>query len=159
AWASFACTLATGLGVAPDFAPPLLPSHATATAAARGIYKGKTSEPVDAAAFTFFRDHFGFVPNLFRAQAARPDVVEAEARMIASLLQPDDALTRRQKEQVMLVACAWDRNEYGLAFWSDALRRTGMTLETCDQIAAGHAVADVAGPDKPLLDLAGKLAS
>ena len=154
AWASFTYTLATGLSVTPDFAPPPLPSRAPATAVGRGIYTGKISEPGDAAAFAFFREQFGFVPNLFHAQAVRPDVIEAEAGMIASLLLPEDALTRRQKELVMLVACARERSESGLVFWSDKLSRTGMPLETCRRIAAGH----LAGPDEPLLDFAAKLA-
>lgn len=153
AWANFTCTLATGLGVAPDFAPPPLPSRIQSTAVTREFYTSNVS--IDAAAFTFFREQFGFVPNLFRAQAARPDVVEAEAGMIASLLLPEDGLTRRQKELVMLVACAWDRNEYGVAFWSEVLRRAGIPQETCDRIAAGHLV----GPDEPLLDFAAKLAA
>lgn len=157
AWASFTCTLATGLRVAPDFAPPPLPSRAQPTAVTRESYTSNVT-PVDAVAFTFFLEQFGFVPNLFRAQAERPDAVEAEGGMIASLLLPEDALTRRQKELVMLVACAWDRNEYGLAFWTEVLRRTGIPLETCDRIAVGQAVSDVAGPDKPMLDFAAKLA-
>jgi RNA polymerase sigma-70 factor, ECF subfamily len=154
AWASFTCTLAAGLGVAPDFAPPPLPSRSMATTAPRGIYKGGISGSGDASIFALFREHFGFVPSLFHAQATRPDVVEAEGGMIASLLLSEGALTGRQKELVMLVACAWDRNEYGLALWSELLRRAGIPEETCDSIAVG----DVAGPDKPLLHFAAKLA-
>lgn len=157
AWASFTCTLATGLGVAPDFAPPPLPSRTQSTAVTREIYTSNVNDRVDAAAFTFFREQFGFVPNLFRAHAARPDVLEAEVGIIGSLLLPEDALTRRQKELMMLVASAWDRNEYGVAFWRHTLSRTGMTLETCDRIAAGHAEGFVARQDKPLFDLAAKL--
>jgi RNA polymerase sigma-70 factor (ECF subfamily) len=159
AWTGFACTLAMGLGVAPDFAPPPLPSGAKATAAALGIYTGKSTEPVDAPAFAFFREQFGFVPNLFRAQAVRPVFVEAEAGLIAALLLPEDALTRRQKELVMLVASAWDRNEYGVALWSEILQRAGMPLQTCDQIVASHATAPATSADTPLLDLAAKLAA
>lgn len=155
AWASFTCTLAAGLCVDPDFAPPPLPSRAKATAAARGIYKGKITERCDAAGFAFFHDHFGFVPNLFRVQATRPEVIEAEAGLISSLLLPEGALARRQKGLVMLVACAGDRNEYGVALWSEILRRAGVPLETSDRIAAGHVV----GPDKPLLDFAANLAA
>ena len=155
AWASFTCTLATGLVVAPDFAPPPLSSRTQSTPVTREICTSNVSGPGDLAAFPFFREQFGFVPNLFRAQAARPDVVEAEAGMIASLLLPENGLTRRQKELVMLVACAWDRNEYGVAFWSEVLRRAGIPQETCDRIAAGH----LAGPDEPLLDFAAKLAA
>ncbi len=154
AWASFICTLAAGLCVDPDFAPPPLPACAAARAAP-GIYRGEMNGSPDGSAFAFFREHLGFVPNLFRAQAARPAVVEAEAGLIASLLMTEDALTIRQKELVMLVACAWDRNEYGLALWSELLRRAGMPLETCDRIAAG----DIAGPDKPLLDFAARLSA
>jgi len=153
AWSSFTCTLAMGLGVAPDFAQPPLPSRTQATRVTREIYTSNISELTDAAC-TFFRDQFGFVPNLFRAQAPRPDVVEAEAGLIAALFSSEEALTRRQKELVMLVTCAYDRNEYGRAFWSDALRRSGMPLEASDRIAASHD----ADPDKPLLDFAAKLA-
>jgi RNA polymerase sigma-70 factor, ECF subfamily len=154
AWASFICTLATGLCVDPDFAPPALPSRSKAIAAAPGIYKGEISGSGDAAVFAFFREHLGLVPNLFRAHADRPDVIEAEAGLMAALLVSEDALTIRQKELVMLVTCAWDRNEYGLALWSEVLRRTGVPSEICDRIAAGH----VAGPDKSLLDFAARLA-
>jgi RNA polymerase sigma-70 factor (ECF subfamily) len=125
-----------------------------ATAATRGIYKSEIGGSGDEVVFAFFREHFGFVPNLFRARAVRPEVVAAESEMIASLLVPEDALTSRQKELVMLVACAWDRNEYGLALWSELLRRAGIPLETCDRIAAG----EFAGPDKALLDFAARLA-
>jgi RNA polymerase sigma-70 factor (ECF subfamily) len=157
AWTGFACTLAMGLGVPPDFAPPPLPSRNKATAAGRGIYTSENTAPVDGPAFDFLREAFGFVPNLFRAQAVRPEVVEAEAGMIASLLLHEDALTRRQKELLMLVASAWDRNEYGVALWSETLKRAGMPLETCDQIVAGHASSPAANAETPLLDLAAKL--
>jgi RNA polymerase sigma-70 factor (ECF subfamily) len=159
AWASFICTLAAGIGVAPDFAAPAPSPRSIATAATVGIDKCEISGTADAPVFAFFREHFGFVPNLFRAQAVRPDLIEAEARIIASLLLPEDSLTARQKELVMLVACAWDRNEYGLALWSELLRRNGIPLETCDQIAAGLATANITEPDKPLLDFAAKLAA
>jgi len=143
--------------VGPDFAAPPLPSGNKAPAAVRGIYTSKRMEPLDGPGFAFLREQFGFVPNLFRAQAVRPDVVEAEAGMIASLLVTEDALTRRQKELLMLVASAWDRNEYGVALWGETLKRAGMPLETCDHIVAGHASSPETSADTPLLDLAAKL--
>ena len=157
AWASFICTLATGLCVEPDFAPPPLPSRSMASTGTPGTYKGEINGSAEAAVFAFFREHLGLVPNLFLAQAARPDVIEAETGLIAALLVPD-ALTIRQKELVMLVTSAWDRNEYGMALWSEVLRRTGVPLETCDRIAAGQVGSEVIGHDKPLLDFTAKLA-
>jgi RNA polymerase sigma-70 factor, ECF subfamily len=159
AWASFACTLSTGLGTAPDFAPPPLPSQTARTAFAREVYTSKFDEPQDSPMFDLFREQFGFIPNLFRAQASRPDVVEAQARLISVLLFPEDALTRQQKELLMLVVCASDRSEYGVALWSELLRREGIPLEVSDRIVADHRNASISDPDRQLLDFAARLAA
>ncbi len=86
AWGKFECSLAAGLGVAPDFAPPppapkkAAPAPETIGEERFGPYLHFAEHDTrDLAPFAFFRDNFGFVPNLYRAQAAAPKVLEAEA--------------------------------------------------------------------------------
>ena len=54
--------------------------------------KADTFEP-----FAFLRERFGFIPNVFRAQSLRPDVIEAEVEAIRVLLLTDDHLTPTAK--------------------------------------------------------------
>ena len=63
-----------------------------------------TSEPKDPdtfAHFAFFRSSFGFVPNMFRAQTLREDVIDAEALAVGNVLLTEDLLTRKQKESIL----------------------------------------------------------
>lgn len=39
--------------------------------------------------FAFFRERFGVVPNLFRAQTLLPRVIEAEARIASTVLHEE----------------------------------------------------------------------
>ena len=57
--------------------------------------------PTDSAPFAFLRNQFGFVPSVFRAQTARPDVLEAEVFAIRCILLSEEALSRRQKERIL----------------------------------------------------------
>ena len=159
AWASFACTLSTGLGTAPDFAHPPLPNRKQRGASEPGVYTSKFEEAEDSPVFAFFREQFGLMPNLFRAQASRPDVLEAQAKLISAVLLPGDVLTRLQKELLMLAVCGSDRNEYGVALWSELLRKAGITEEICDRIAGDHPKTELANHDKQLLDFGVKLAA
>src|SRR6476659_7037661 len=58
---------------------------------------------VSFAPFSAFREHFGFVPSLFRCQSLLPRLVEAETGLLASILFKDRSLSRQQKERVLLV--------------------------------------------------------
>jgi RNA polymerase sigma-70 factor (ECF subfamily) len=107
------CALSTGVGAVSDFTPRTIPSpvHARsvcndfspATGEKSGFYlHAPELNPDDFAPFAFLRDQFGSVPNVFRAQTLRPAVLEAEACAIRSVLVPEDALTRAQKERILL---------------------------------------------------------
>jgi hypothetical protein len=56
--------------------------------------------------FASFQELYGFVPNLFRAQTLLPRVIEAEAGIAATVLLKERALSRSQKEFIMLVVAA-----------------------------------------------------
>ena len=58
----------------------------------------KVALPHSFPAYETFRDHFGFVPAIFRAQSLLPRVIEAEAQLVAAVLLAPGALTRVQKK-------------------------------------------------------------
>src|SRR5215472_12038958 len=97
---NFLCTLSVGLGSAPDFEAKKISSgetnqqldnqssrhHETSGPYLRAVESSAASFPP----FAFFQEQFGFVPNIFRAQTLRPDVLEAEACVIRAVLLTDD---------------------------------------------------------------------
>ena len=115
--------------------------------------KADTFEP-----FAFLRERFGFIPNVFRAQSLRPDVIEAEVEAIRVLLLTDDHLTRLQKERILLVVSAANRNTYFVAVHSEILRTLGISPDDADKIAVEHRQAGLGAADTALLDFALKLA-
>src|SRR5215469_12159304 len=75
-------------------------------------YLRKTELGADFAPFASFREHFGFVPNLFHAQTVLPRVIEAEAGIAATVLLKQAALSRIQKDQILLRVAAAHHNTY-----------------------------------------------
>ena len=108
--------------------------------------------------FAFLRERIGFIPNVFRAQSLRPDVIEAEVQAIRVLLLTGDHLTRLQKERILLVVSAANRNTYFVAVHSEILRTLGISPDDADKIAVEHRQAGLGAADTALLDFALKLA-
>jgi RNA polymerase sigma-70 factor (ECF subfamily) len=106
---------------------------------------------------SLFLERFGFIPNLFRAQTLRPDLIEAEAGAFRNVLQPEDALSHEQKECILLVGSAANLNTYCVAAHCEMLRLMGVSMEESDQIAVDHHQADLSEADKTLLDFVLKL--
>jgi RNA polymerase sigma-70 factor (ECF subfamily) len=181
----FLCTLSFGLGVEPDADPwPLsargkgtepppgdargpLPRGAKGRPAGvpggPGAAGGRYLEAADLAPsefppFAFFKDRFGFVPNIFKAQTLRPDVLEAEARAVGAVLLTEDVLSRVQKESILLAVSAANLNTYCVAVHCEFLRALGIDPEVSDQIAVDHHRSDLPAADKALLDFALRLA-
>jgi uncharacterized peroxidase-related enzyme len=107
--------------------------------------------------FAFFRENFGFIPNIFRAQTLRPDVLETEAYAVGTVLLSDDILTRVQKEYILLVISAANLNTYCVAVHCEMLRALGVPEDTSDQIAVDHHHARLSEADTALLDVALRL--
>src|SRR5271166_6073001 len=169
AWANFISSLSIGVGAAPDFEPVPLPAaahfdaptHRTGPGMDRG---GPYLEAPDLRAeafvpFAFFRESFGFIPNVFRVQISLPNVIEAEAEAIRLVLLTDDHLTRLQKERILLVVSAANRNTYFVAVHSEILGTLGISPDDADKIAVEHRRAGLAEADVALLDFALKLAA
>jgi RNA polymerase sigma-70 factor (ECF subfamily) len=113
--------------------------------------------PVDGQPFICLREQIGFIPNLFRAQSVRPDLVEAEVLALDRILFAEDLLSRIQKENILLVISAANLNTYLIAVHTQILNALGVPLEESDQIVEDHRIAPISTEDKALLDEVRKL--
>lgn len=168
--AVYRCTLSVGLGPKPDFEPGKLPSkmiilpreahhHGGHEAAhKRGPYvRVPYLNPNTFAPFAVLYQSHQFVPNFFRAQTLRPDLLAAQTEAVAKLLLPEDVLTRLQKECILLAVSAANLNSYCVAIHCNLLRGLGIPAEEGDQIAVDHHQSLLSNADKALLDFAIKL--
>src|SRR5262249_50460933 len=62
--------------------------------------------------FEQVRATFGFLPNFFKAQTLRPDLIEAQLALIGGTMVKEGALTRRHKEYIFLVCSAANLSTY-----------------------------------------------
>jgi len=116
--------------------------------------------PIDEAEFPPFqqiRDAFGFLPNFFRAQTLRPDLIEAELSLIGGVMVKEGALARRQKEYVFLVCSAANLSTYCVTAHCEIVRMLGIHGPEPEQIALDHNRTNIAPEDKALLNFALKL--
>jgi uncharacterized peroxidase-related enzyme len=103
------------------------------------------------------RDGFGFVPNTYRDQKARPDLIEAQVGLVQALLVKQGALTRQQKEHVFLVCAAANLSTYCVTLHCEIVRMLGITGPEPEQIALDHTATMLPVADKALLNFARKL--
>ena len=103
------------------------------------------------------KDSFGFVPNYYRAQTMRSDLVDAEAQLVDAILVKQSALTRQQKEYIFLVCSAANLNTYCLTAHCEIVRMLGIEGPEPEQIALDHTAAKIPVSLKALLNFAAKL--
>jgi len=113
----------------------------------------------DSEPLKIFKQHFGFVPKVFRAQMTRPDLVEAQAKLIEAILLKTKSLTRRQKEFIVIAVSAANQNTYFVGLHTQILQILGVKAEESDQIAVDHRRAPLTEIDRALLEFARKLAT
>src|SRR5262249_10151331 len=103
------------------------------------------------------RDGFGFVPNFYRAQTARPDLIDAELQLMKAILATEGALTRQQKEYIFLVCSAANLSTYCLTAHCEMIRMLRIEGPEPEEIALDHTAAKIPVPLKALLNFAAKL--
>ena len=116
--------------------------------------------PVDEDAWEPFqqiRATFGFLPNFFKAQTLRPDLIEAELALIGGTMVKDGALPRRLKEYVFLVCSAANLSTYCVTAHCEIVRMLGIHGPEPERIALDHNRTDLPPRDKALLTFALKL--
>ena len=169
----FLCALSSGLGPQPDrelvalpsakigpseVALRRMPSHAAHGSGKKGPYvRTVYQSPETFKPYLLLKDSHGFIPNFFRAQAAWPDVAEAEAYTVSKILMPEDVLSRLQKECILLAVSAANLNSYCVAAHCNLLRGMGLSPEEGDQVAVDHHEANLTEADKALVDFTLKI--
>jgi RNA polymerase sigma-70 factor (ECF subfamily) len=114
--------------------------------------------PVDFPPFAGILKTHGFIPNVYRAQSLRPDVLQAAGINVRDILVTTDFLARVQKECVFVAVSAAILNSYCVAAHCNLLRGFGLAPEEADQVALDHHHANISDADKMLLDFAVRLA-
>jgi uncharacterized peroxidase-related enzyme len=107
--------------------------------------------------FAQWQQQFGFIPNLFKAQTLRPDLIEAEAALAGTILLKEGALSRAQKEYVFLVCSAANLSTYCVTAHCEMIKMLGLKGPEPEQIAVDHNETDLSAADKALLDFVLKL--
>ena len=100
---------------------------------------------------------FGFIPNFYRAQTMRPDLIEAQAQLVNAILIKEGALTRKQKEYVFLVCSAANLSTYCVTAHCEIIRMLGIQGPEPEQIAIDHSSVSLPLTLKALLNFAAKL--
>jgi RNA polymerase sigma-70 factor (ECF subfamily) len=170
ALAAYRGTLSVGLGPEPDFGtrkttsrrvdPPRGVACHAPLPDPHGAAQKRPYLPapyLSSKTFSIVQKSHGFVPNFFRSQTLRPDLLEAELEAVDRILLPEDVLTRTQKECILLAVSAANLNSYCVAMHCNLLRGLGMSAEEGDQVAVDYHLSTLSEADKALLDFAVKL--
>jgi len=103
------------------------------------------------------KEDYGFIPNFFKAQTARPDLLDAEVQLVDATLIKEGALTRQQKEHIFLVCSAANLSTYCVTAHCEIIRMLKLSGPEPEQIALDHMSTDLPIVDKALLNFAVKL--
>ncbi|HSS19506.1 MAG TPA: peroxidase-related enzyme [Pyrinomonadaceae bacterium] len=103
------------------------------------------------------KEDYGFIPNFFKAQTARPDLLDAEVGLVDAILIRDGALTRQQREYIFLVCSAANLSTYCVTAHCEIIRMLKLAGPEPEQIALDHMSTDIPIVDKVLLNFTLKL--
>src|SRR5260370_16900030 len=84
--------------------------------------------------FVAFREALGFVPNLLRAQTLLPRVIEAQTKLESAVRLRAGAISRIQKERILLSVAADRQDIYCVADASKALSSLGISYGQIDNL-------------------------
>src|ERR1043166_247896 len=119
----------------------------------------EVNDALSAESLTTLKRNFGLAPRVYRAQMLRPDLVDAQVQMVDRLLFSKGALSRVQKEFILLVVSAENNNSYFPALHCQTLQFLGVKPEHSQQVVIDHREANLSDSDVALLDFSRKLAS
>jgi RNA polymerase sigma-70 factor, ECF subfamily len=106
---------------------------------------------------TTLKRNFGMAPRVYRAQLLRPDLVHAQVQLLDRLLFGKGALSRVQKEFILLAVSAENQNSYFAALHCQTLQFLGVKPDQSQRVATDHRAANLSEEDVVLLDFARKL--
>jgi uncharacterized peroxidase-related enzyme len=103
------------------------------------------------------KEDYGFIPNFFKAQTARPDLLDAEVQLVDATLIKEGALSRELKEYIFLVCSAANLSTYCVTAHCEIIRMLKIEGPEPEQIALDHMSTDLPIVDKSLLNFSLKL--
>lgn len=118
----------------------------------------KMVEPIEATEKTkeIYADitkHFGMVPNLFKAMALKPDILEANFNKAKAVMMQGE-LPRELKEMVAVVVSQANSCRYCVDAHGAALKMLGVPQEKIYQIIDNIYTAEISPADKTVLNFA-----
>ena len=108
--------------------------------------------------FVAFQEALGFVPNLLHAQTLLPRVIEAQGKLEHAIRLKEQAISRIQKERILLCIAADRKDSYCIAVESKVLSSLGETQRQIDNLLNDFHQADLATPEVASLQFCLKLA-
>jgi len=109
------------------------------------------------ALFDKANERLGFVPNVLRVYALRPNHLELWNAFYDDLMRGESALSREQREMIAVVVSTTNRCHYCIVSHSAYLRKlTGDPL-LVEQLRTNYKYADLEPRDRAMLDFAVKL--
>jgi len=103
------------------------------------------------------KEDYGFIPNYFKAQTARPDLIDAQVQLVDAILLKEGALSRQLKEYVFLVCSAANLSTYCVTAHCEIIRMLKIEGPEPEQIALDHMSSELPIIDKALLNFTLKL--
>src|ERR1044072_852238 len=122
-------------------------------------FLSEVDDELTAESLATLKRNFGLRPRVYRAQLLRPDLVDAQVRLLDRLLFSKGALSRVQKEFILLAVSAENNNTYFPALHCQTLQFLGVKPPKSQRVAIDHRDANLSESDVALLDFARKLAS
>ena len=102
-------------------------------------------------------EKLGFVPNVLRVMALRPDHLLGWWAYYDELMRGESALTKTQREMIAVVVSAQNRCHYCVVSHSAALRKLTEDPPLVDRLATNYKYAEVTDAERAMLDYAVKL--
>jgi len=115
----------------------------------------QTAQEKTAQIFTEIQEAFGMVPNLFRAYANHPPLLEANWLKVKNLMM-EGALPRKVKEAIALLVSKDNGCNYCVAAHETALRSIGVSSKEMQVIEEDLEQADFSAKELSLIALARK---
>ncbi len=119
--------------------------------------QGKPLDETNFPTFALAKNLFGFIPNFYKAQTLRPDLIDAEAGLVGAILFTEGALTRQQKEYIFLVCSAANLSTYCVTAHCEIVRMLGIQGPDPEQVAIEHTATNLPIKTKALLNFALKV--
>jgi RNA polymerase sigma-70 factor, ECF subfamily len=107
--------------------------------------------------FAAYRETFGFIPNVLRAQTLVPRLIEAQAQLETIALTKGKALSRVLKEEILLILAAERRDIYCVTARSMVLRTLGLPQAQLVRLLSDFRSVGLSAAELDLIDFCRKL--